>query len=136
MNRTRSILAAGTFTGLVLITILALGFSNSQAKSAEDAAAAPSSARISLPQTNSMSDEEALQAWQAYSAELEQTVHTLQDRDTAYQQQLDAANQTILQLQDQINSSNSAPTYYDDDEYEHEEHEHEEGEHEFGERFD
>lgn len=132
MNRTKGILAAGTLTGLVLITILALGFGNLQAKSVEDTAVAPAT-EVTLPQTNGLTAEEALQAWQDYSAELEQTVRTMQDRDTVYQQQLDAANQTILQLQDQINSANNPPAYYDDDDddrYEHEEREHEEREHE------
>ncbi len=112
MNRTKSILAAGTFTALVLITLLALGFGNLQAKSA-DTAVAPAAGEVQLPQiidqTNGMTPEQAVQAWQDYSAQLEQTVRTLQTRETAYQQQLDAANQTILQLQDQINSINSAP---------------------------
>jgi hypothetical protein len=137
MNRTKGILVAGTLTGLVLVTILALGFGNLQAKSAEDTAVAPAAAEVALPQTNGLAAEEALQAWQDYSTELEQTVRTMQDRDTAYQQQLDAANQTILQMQDQINSANNAPAYYDDDDddrYEHEEREHEE--HEDGEYDD
>lgn len=133
MDRKKGILAAGTFTGLVLITLLALGFGNLQAKSAEDTAVAPAAVEVMLPETNGMTAAEALQAWQDYSTELEQTVLTMQDRDAAYQQQLDAANQTILQLQDQINSVNSAPATYgddDDDRYEHEEREHEEHEHE------
>lgn len=127
MNRTKAILAAGTITGLLLLTLLALGLGDLQAKSAGDTAVSPSAVEVQLPQTNSMANQEALQAWQTYSAELEQTVRTMQERETAYQQQLDAANQTILQLQDQINSTNSAPAYHGDDEsYEHEEHEHEE----------
>ncbi len=128
MDRKRGILAAGTLTGLVLITLLALGFGNLQAKSVEDTTVAPTTAEVALPQTNGMAAEEALQAWQDYSAQLEQTVQTMQGRDAAYQQQLEAANQTIIQLQDQINSANSAPaaSFFG----EHEEHEHEE--HEFG----
>jgi len=126
MNRTKAILAAGTFTGLVLITILALGFGNLQAKT--DGAAEATAVNIQLPETTNMTNEQALQAWQEYSAELEQTVQTMQERDAAYQQQLEAANQTILQLQDQMNSANSAPVHYE--EHEHEEHEHEEHEYE------
>ena len=127
MNRTKAILAAGTITGLLLLTILALGLGDLQAKSAGDTAVPPSTVEVQLPPTNGMTNEEALQAWQTYCAELEQTVRTMQERETAYQQQLDAANQTILQLQDQVNSANSAPAYHDDDDrYEHEEHEHEE----------
>ena len=36
MNRTKSILVAGKLTGLVLFTILALGFSSLQAKSTQE----------------------------------------------------------------------------------------------------
>jgi predicted nucleic acid-binding Zn-ribbon protein len=126
MNRTKSILAAGTLTALVLITLLALGFGNLQAKSA-DTAVAPAAGEVQLPQTmdqtSGMTPEQAVQAWQDYSAQLEQTVRTMQTRETTYQQQLDAANQTILQMQDQINSINSAPAPFFSEEHEHGEHE-------------
>lgn len=144
MDRTKGILAAGTLTGLVLITMLALGFGNVSSLFGNDATAVPETAApaaandMPLPETSSLSNEEALQAWQQYSAELEQTVNTMQDRENTYQAQLEAANQTILQLQDEINSANSAPAYSDDDddyeehEYddddEHEEHEYDEHE--------
>lgn len=116
MNRTRGILAAGTLTGLVLITILALGFANLRAGGESATAVSPTTTAnnaLPLPNTGSMTNEEALQAWQQYSAELEQSVRTMQERDAAYQSQLDAANQTILQLQNDINQANSAPAFYD-----------------------
>ena len=113
------------------VLILALGFGNLRVKSAGDTAVVPPVNEIPLPQTGDLTGEEALQAWQTYSTELEQTVRTMQDRETVYQQQLDGANQTILQLQDQINNTNSGRAYdNDDDRFEHEEHEHEENEHE------
>jgi len=135
MNRTKGILAAGTLTGLVLITLLALGFGNLRA-TGDSATAVPTTAisttttDLPLPETGSLTNEEALQAWQEYSAQLEQTVRTMQEREAAYQTQLDAANQTILQLQNDINSANSAPAFADgdDDSGEHEEYEHEEHE--------
>jgi hypothetical protein len=137
MNRTKGLLAAGTLTGLVLITLLGLGWGNLGAASGSSDTAVPQT----VPQepqltTTDPAAEEAVQAWQEYSAELEQTVRVMQDRETAYQTQLDAANQTIVNLQDQINSSNSAASsggYYEDDDdddrgehEEHEEYEHEE----------
>lgn len=132
MNRTKGILAAGTFTGLILITILALGFGSLQASSAEKGVDMPTTAEIAPPAVDNLNAEAALQEWQAYSAELEQTILTLQARDAAYQEQLDAANETILSLQDDINAANSAPVYE-----EHEEHEqHESEEHEYGEYDD
>ena len=122
MNRTKGILTAATLTGLVLITILALGFGSLEEWSSGDGAAAPA-AEAGLPSANDLTNEETLQAWQEYSAQLEDTVRVLQDRDAAYQQQLDTANQIILQLQDQINN-NTVPSSFE----EHEEHER--GEHE------
>lgn len=142
MDRTQGILIAGTFTGLVLIAVLVLGFSNFRAKSVEDAAIPLSLAEISPPATDGIEIEQALQEWQAYSAELEQTVRTMQDRETAYQQQLDAANQTILQLQNEINGANNASTLFSEEDesrehesLEHESFENEAHEHEF-EEFD
>ncbi len=136
MNRTKGILAAGTLTGLVIITLLGLGFGNLSALTgnSSSATADPQVVVPEEPQVNTTDPaaEEAVKAWQDYSAELEQTVRTMQERESAYQSQIDAANNTIVNLQDQINSTNSAASnggaYYDDDE--HEEHEHEEHEHE------
>lgn len=140
MNRTKGILAAGTLTGLVIITLLGLGFGNLSAltgNSSDSATAVPQEVIPQEPQVNTTDPaaEEAVKAWQDYSAELEQTVRTMQERESAYQQQIDAANNTIVNLQDQINTTNSAAAsssgaYYDDDDEheEHEEHEHEEHE--------
>lgn len=123
MDRTKGILAAGTFTGLVLITTLVLGFGNLRAKSVEDAAVTLTAAEITPPPTDGIEIEQALQEWQTYSADLEQTVHTMQERETAYQQQLDAANQTIMQLQNEINRANNAPVTSFSEEHESREHE-------------
>jgi hypothetical protein len=139
MDRRKGLLAAGTLTGLVLITLLSLGLGNLGAISGSGNDTAVPQTIPQEPQltTTDPTAAEAVQAWQEYSAELEQTVRVMQDRETAYQTQLDAANQTIVNLQDQINSSNSSASsgaYYedeDDDRYEHEEHEeHEHEEHE------
>ena len=134
MSRTKGILAAGTFTALVLITILALGFGSLQAQSSRNVPLVPATG-AGVPPTNSLANEETLQAWQAYSAQLEQTVRILQERDIAYQQQLEASNQTILQLQDQMNGGQSSVGEYEEHEREEqEEHEHDEHEvFEFGE---
>ncbi|MFN2124504.1 MAG: hypothetical protein ACK2UF_19150 [Candidatus Promineifilaceae bacterium] len=110
MSRIKGILAAGTFTGLILITMLALGFGTSQAQSPPDVPAAQTAEVVSST-TNTLSNEETLRAWQDYSAQLEQTVRILQQRDLAYRQQLEASNQTIIQLQNQINSGQARPTF-------------------------
>ncbi|MEZ4591789.1 MAG: hypothetical protein R3D55_11710 [Chloroflexota bacterium] len=133
MNRKKGILAAGTLTGLVLITILGLGFGNLGALAS--GGSGDTAVQQDIPQqpqvdTTDPAAAEAVQAWQDYSAELEQTVRVMQEREAAYQSQLDQANGTIVNLQDQINTTNSAASsgggaYYedDDDRYEHEEHE-------------
>ena len=117
MNRTKGILAAGTLTGLILVTLLALGFSNIGAKSGDEETAVstdsvqavsdPTPITIQQPVDNS-ADEAAVQAWQDYATELENTVNTMQQREGEYQTQLDTANQTIIGLQDQVNSTNAA----------------------------
>jgi hypothetical protein len=137
MNRKRGIVVAGTLTALMLISILAMGFGKLQANTTgEDGAISPSSAELNLPQTGSMTNAEALKAWQTYSTDLENTVRTMQEREALYQQQLDVANQTILQMQDQINTANSGPAGFDNERFEHEHEEHEFEEHEFGEESD
>jgi uncharacterized protein YlxW (UPF0749 family) len=127
MNRTKGILAAGTLTGLVIITLLGLGFSKLGA-TADNTTAVPQE----VPQqpqidTADPAAQEAVKAWQDYSAELEQTVRTLQERENAYQSQINAANDTIVNLQDQVNSANSAASntvsFGGGEHEEHEEHE-------------
>ena len=137
MNRKKGILAAGSLTGLVIITLLSLGFrSLGAANNGNETAVQQEIPQQPQIDTTDPAAQEAVNAWQDYSAELEQTVRVMQERENNYQSQIDAANQTIVNLQDQINSSNSAASsgaYYedddDDDRYEHEEHEsHEEHE--------
>lgn len=125
MNRTKGIVVAGTITGLVLITILALGFGSVRRSLASEAAGLTTSVEIAAPAPTDPGSDQALEAWQTYGAELEQTVRILQEREAVYQQQLEAANQTITQLQDQINQANSSPftSFLGEHEFgEHEEH--------------
>ena len=134
MNRKKGILAAGTLTGLVLITILGLGFGNLGAIASggsEDTAVQQVIPQEPQITTTDPAAAEAVQAWQDYSSELEQTVRVMQEREAAYQSQLEQANGTIVNLQDQINTSNSAissgVTHSEHEEHEehesHEEHE-------------
>ena len=151
MNRTKSIIAAGTLTGLVLLTALAFSFQNIGAKPGNgDATSISEPAPIVIQQPESSpSPDEALQSWQIYSRDLETTVQIMKQREAAYQAQLQTANQSILKLQDLVNNNNaasvkintpadtSAPTFFDDDDgFEHEEHEREENEHEENEDHD
>lgn len=117
MTRIKSILAAGTLTGLVLLTMLALGFGKLSAQND----AAPTANNAVLVQPTTSNGAAAVQAWQDYSAQLESTVRTLQDRESQYQAQLEQANQAINQLQNNVNQVNSAPAFGGG--FEHEEHE-------------
>ena len=99
-----------------VIVLLALGIGNLSA----DGETGTAVEDVTLPQTDELTSEEALQAWQEYSNELEQTVRTMQERETAYRQQLEAANDTITQLEGEINGGS---TGYDDDDDEYDEHE-------------
>ncbi len=108
MNRLKGIFVAGTLTGLVLITILALGFGKVRAKPVENTADTLAVPGNSLTTTSDSEIKQQLQGWQTYSAELEQTVRIMQEREAQYQQQLDSANQIIIQLQNEISRSKSA----------------------------
>jgi hypothetical protein len=112
MNRTKGILAAGSLTGLVLMTMLALGFSGLGAWGTgeeETAVSDPITTVIQEPQMDQNAGE-TVRAWQKYGRDLETTLQTMQEREAQYQAQIEAANQTILQLQDQVNSANAAPS--------------------------
>ena len=118
MNRLKGMIAAGTLTGLILITVVVLSIRNA------NAAAEPASAPVLITQDQpdaSLNGEEAVQAWQTYSAELENTIRVMQDREGQYQTELEAANTTILDLQDQLNNANQTSSYREHEE--HEEHE-------------
>lgn len=124
MNRLKGMIAAGTLTGLILITVVVLSIRNA------NAAAEPVSAPVSIIQDQpdaSLNGEEAVQAWQTYSAELENTIRVMQDREGQYQTELEAANTTILDLQDQLNNANQTSSYREhedhEDNEEHEDHE-------------
>ncbi len=127
MTRYKGIIIAGTFSGFVIITLLALGFGSLRAGADSGASISPEESQLPLPETTDLTAEEALQAWQQYSAELEQTVRTMQGRENTYQSQIDAANQTILSLQDQVNTTNAGSNGFffndDDNDEVHTEHE-------------
>lgn len=137
MNRTKGVLAAGSLTGLIVMTMLALGFQNINAQTNGMGTVEPTPIIIQQPETGAATNE-AIQAWQTYSSDLENTVQTMQQREAAYQAQIEAANQTILQMQNQVNEANAArvqisvpaQTFRENESYEHEAHENESHEHE------
>jgi predicted nucleic acid-binding Zn-ribbon protein len=121
MNRLKGMIVAGTLTGLILITVIVLSIRNANA--AAESVSAPVSIIQDQPDA-SLSGEEAVQAWQTYSTELENTIRVMQDREGQYQTELEAANATILDLQDQLNNANQTSSYREHEEHEeHEDHE-------------
>lgn len=106
MNRTKGILAAGTLTGLVLVTLLALGFRNVDGQG--QAATAVPEIIVQPVMSPAAESSQVDNTDQSYTQQLEAALTTLQAREAAYRTQLDAANQTIVQLQDQINSDRAA----------------------------
>jgi hypothetical protein len=127
MNRVKGIIAAGTLTGVVLITLIAFGFRGVDALGVGNSAAAESGVTdnpVTLVQPGTPAQladganaQEAVQAWQSYSSDLENAVRVMQEREAQYQAELNTANQTILDLQNQINQGNQAAStaFYEDD---------------------
>lgn len=111
-SRLRNILAAGALTGLVLATIIAFAWQSTPADAQPAAAGAPTADTL-----------------RAENEQLRQAVDTLQQREAAYHSQIEAANQTILQLQ-AANNGQFVDDDEDDEWGEHEDEEHEYEEHE------
>lgn len=106
-NRVKNLLIAGAVTGLLLATILALGFRGT-VRAAEDPAGSVQPQTLPADMTTT--------SLQAENAQLRSAVNTLLNREGQYQQQLELANQTILQLQNQISQANSQlPSFRSDD---------------------
>ncbi|MCA9874270.1 MAG: hypothetical protein KC441_11465 [Anaerolineales bacterium] len=111
MNRIKGILAAGTLTGVVLITVLVLGFGNLNAQP-DNAQSTPNVVEqpVTMPDSSitAVSSDQAaaqeLQSLQAYNQQLEAALQIMQEREAIYQAQLEQANRTVLQLQDQLNA--------------------------------
>jgi len=132
MKNHKGMIATGVLSGLVIITLLMVGLGNIAAVVEKGSVGPQKTKQIPQDANTNTSSDEALRAWQQYSAELEQTIITMQDRENSYQDQIDLANQTILQLQDELNAANSSTSNrmlfrYEDDHEEHEEHESHEG---------
>jgi len=116
-NRLYGILAAGVLTGLVLAVIVA--FSWGQRNEIEAAESAP--VTLTLPAEDPPDTVEGLRT---ENEQLRAALAVYQEREGTYRAQLETANQTILQLQQ--DSGTRYQEYEDDDEYEEHEDEHEE----------
>ncbi len=116
MDRMKGILTAGTLTGLVLMVALVFGFNDQGVKET----ATPTGPDIIVNPIVVPEGSNAETADSTYIQQLESAVQTMQSREAEYQTQIETANETILQLQDQVNSSRSSYNEYeyddDDDE--------------------
>jgi len=112
-QRLKHLLAAGILSGLVLATVIAFAWRDTSRADATQTGATPT-----------MSASQGTDTWRAENEQLRQAVETMRVREQAYQTQLEAANRTILQLQDGA----TQPRHDDDDEHGEHEHEDEHGE--------
>ena len=122
MERTKAILAAGGLTAIVLISFFVFGLGNGRA----DPGVAAAPAALVQPAGNlsagtngqAVMDSAAQQSiaqWQAYSGQLEEALRAMQAREVEYRTQLDAANQTIRQLQSQQAGQNRSGFFEEHD---------------------
>ncbi len=162
MTRMKGILTAGTLTGLLLVTALIFGFGNSNGDVASETAVPPEiivnpivmpeepmenvqvktttsvQTAPTSPTGNSQTRGQAVSGDATYTQQLEEALQLMQSREAEYQTQIETANQTIIELQDQtnariaaqvVNAVNPAPAggstyteYEDDDHDEYEDH--------------
>ncbi len=95
MTRMKAIIAAGAITGVVLVAIVAL---NVDRLSAGGEVSPPAE---SEPPTDVLSDPE-IQALLQEQQELETAISLMQEREAEYAQQIEAAQQTIEELETTI----------------------------------
>jgi len=115
MNRLQGILAAGTLTGLIIITVLAFSWRDAAGQQGSLPAEGSLDSRpANAAMINNDGDVQAqIAGLQRYNEQLESAVQIYQAREAQYQQQIELANQA---LQQQTRTRR---------EYEWEEHEHE-----------
>lgn len=107
MNRMKGILAAGTLTGVIVLTILVFGFGSTNAQSQEAATTQDIVVQPVVMPDNSetaVTNSAELQSLQDYNQQLEAALQVMQEREAVYQAQIEQANRTVLELQDQLNA--------------------------------
>lgn len=125
MNRLHTFLAAGGLTGLVLATMLALGFAPERQASAT-AAQSPTAtstvtpgAQTALPDGSTPVDVDALLD---QNRQLKEVLERMQRREAQYQEQIERANQALEQMAAASGADCEAYGYdddHDDDDRDH-----------------
>lgn len=117
-NRTRltNLLIAGTLTVLLLVVFLAFRGGDTSASASEDTGqtavselADEDTADIAALQTQIESLQAQIAAYTARNEELRTAVKTFQEREIEYQNQIEAANQTINELSTQNGNLAAGP---------------------------
>lgn len=102
MKRITGIIVAGMLTGTVLVTVLALGIRNVVRANNPTTNVPSISEPVVIEQTVPVNGDAASAGLQAdQQTQVDQLLATMAEREQAYQAQLEAANQTIQQLQAQ-----------------------------------
>jgi hypothetical protein len=107
--RLKHLLAAGMLTGLVLATLIAFAWRDTS-RTAADATQTTATLTMAAPA--------GTDTGQAENAQLRQAVATMRAREKEYHTQLEAANRTIMQLQEvAANPRGGDPDAHEDHEH-------------------
>lgn len=123
MNRMHALLVAGGLTGLMLATMLALGFGGDRSAAALDRLSAASTAEPTPPAITSTLSAETpadVDALQEQNRQLREAVRLMQTREAEYLRQIEAANQALGQTQG--DAAMGPEGEYDDDRDEYDDH--------------
>lgn len=123
MNRMHALLMAGGLTGLMLATMLALGFGGDRSAAALGRLSAASTAEPTPPAITSTLPAETpadVDALQEQNRQLREAVRLMQTREAEYLRQIEAANQALGQTQG--DAAMEPEGEYDDDRDEYDDH--------------
>ena len=97
-KRLTNILIAGTLTGLVLVVFLAFRGGETAVAETDVTGQTAVIEMVAADSTDSAALQAQIEALQAQNEELRAAIETMQARETEYQNQIEAANQTINEL--------------------------------------
>lgn len=113
MDRTRALMAAGGMTGLVLATLLALGFAPNGQATATGSRLPSSTLTTTLEGTRSPDDKSALLE---QNRQLKEALELMQMREGQYREQIEQANLALQETRPPAAANSSDDYKYDGDE--------------------